>query len=682
HYTDWARWFSPRPRADITTPKNQFLTTFQGISTDGTTAQPEDVTTATLNDVYYKPVTIPGDVNDGFSYFTAGGYSYVGILESTNLGAPVQEVDGTAIWHGQLNFRNATGNFAHEFAININYGTDGGTIDGFFSNIENTPKVLFAPSLVSTANMTDFALNGDFNEYGVITGTTNFAQYTGDSVGGEVIGTEQAGLLSGIIGQEGAVGVFHGLSQNTYVGGFAVHPKVVNIVDVNYPDWIRGQTYRTIANQSSQFLQTENGMINIGLVNNDDMTVELTFETPAHYLNLNNFLFDGVAFDGDENDGLVYFVANSYAIVGILDSTNLGAPLEQTEGIVLWSGRLDFITRSGTVALDTLKAEPIKRDFVLAITFNGNGGTIEGNVEDLLFNEEESVFSIDGTFNSQGLINSGRTFFSTTNLHNGKITGLIGQEGAVGLFSGGIYAGGFVVHPDVVGRVSYSDWTDANSFSDTTSGVNEVEFLDTPFPGNHFLSTTNDVISVGTDSATDYLITDRVRGQEGFRRVTVVTPLIPNYVRFDTASHNIEPLRASDAIGGFAYFTGYQTYTNDSGTRQDDSTPRSYGGILDSTDLGPALTQGAGTAMWKGQLSYSDNDPNVNGGLAGIYRQNNDFTLIIEFNATGGKVSGFAANINSSVPGTIVKDKEVLPGLDIYLEGTFDKNGVISGNCQ
>ena len=63
-YTGWARWFSPRAKADTSTPKNQFLTTFNGINTDGTTA-PTAITTATLNDVYYKPVEIPGDDKDG-----------------------------------------------------------------------------------------------------------------------------------------------------------------------------------------------------------------------------------------------------------------------------------------------------------------------------------------------------------------------------------------------------------------------------------------------------------------------------------------------------------------------------------------------------------------------------------------------------------------------------------------
>ncbi|MCA8835726.1 MAG: hypothetical protein K8953_11655, partial [Proteobacteria bacterium] len=66
---DWSR-AQPALLNTIPTEKNQFLTTLGGIiSTQGTTA-PTDITTVTLSDVYYDPVTISGDAADGFSYFT------------------------------------------------------------------------------------------------------------------------------------------------------------------------------------------------------------------------------------------------------------------------------------------------------------------------------------------------------------------------------------------------------------------------------------------------------------------------------------------------------------------------------------------------------------------------------------------------------------------------------------
>nr|MCA8834187.1 hypothetical protein [Pseudomonadota bacterium] len=207
----------------------------------------------------------------------------------------------------------------------------------------------------------------------------------------------------------------------------------------------------------------------------------------------------------------------------------------------------------------------------------------------------------------------------------------------------------------------------------------------------HFLSTTNDVISVSGYLAGDHLIPHRIsrpspivifpaRPLPSLNDI-VVRDITPNYVRFDTASHNIESLRASKAKGGFAYFTGYVTDIEPNLSFDDSTIPHSYGGILDSTDLGPALTQTAGSVEWKGQLSFSDHygAAGIHRPIGGIYRQNNDFTLIIEFNATGGKVSGFAANIDSGVPGAIIPGDPNNTGLDIYLEGTFDKNGAISG---
>ncbi|MCA8835975.1 MAG: hypothetical protein K8953_12920, partial [Proteobacteria bacterium] len=497
-YADWAQWFNHRARADIPTSekptvirKSQFLTTFEGIKTDGTTA-PTAITMATLNEVYYKPVTIPGDVNDGFSYFTAGGYSYAGILESTDLGALVEEVVGTAIWHGQLNFTNATGDFVHEFAINIDYET--GKIDGFLPDVLSAINIRNNPS---TVDMTDFALDGEFNEYGMITGTTNFAQYTDNLAAEAVIGTEQAGILSGIIGQGGAVGVFHGLAQNTYVGGFVVHPQVADKADVNYSDWIRGGEYNTIPTRDSEFLRTTDGEINTALLNprqgavisevielnlnnarfglkntvtrqNNVVTYTTTTSSGSETtttVSYSSNIFERLEIGLDEKDGLAYFSSGNTSFAGILDTTNLGKPLVEVTGTTAtWLGQLGFMGR-GDSSL---------HDFALTITFTDTGGTIEGSVADVTFADSTNDFFIKGDFNSQGVINPpknpqgvaisrlGTTYFGSESspTNTGFLTGLIGQEGAVGAFvsttntinnNDGLgefpYAGGFVATP-------------------------------------------------------------------------------------------------------------------------------------------------------------------------------------------------------------------------------------------
>ncbi|MCA8835739.1 MAG: hypothetical protein K8953_11720, partial [Proteobacteria bacterium] len=547
---DWSR-AQPALLNTIPTEKNQFLTTLGGIiSTQGTTA-PTDITTVTLSDVYYDPVTISGDAADGFSYFTAGDYSYVGILDSTDLGAPSQGFNGAkAIWHGQLNFRNV----AREFAININYDSGGGTVDGFFADIVGT---------------TDFALHGDFNEHGLITGDTKFAEYTNDIFDGMAINTPD-GILSGIIGQEGAVGVFHStaLGADGYVGGFIAHPEVVDIADVNYNDWIRGKRYFINPTSGTRFLRTTDGVIRTEIVMIEEgveVRTPLVRLSPVTYLTLNNAkfglknkvivqnthvnytyndggietpdgtylggitltidfnyktnTFEGAEFGGDAKDGLAYFRADGRGFAGILDTTNLGRPLTETTGKTTWRGQLAFIS----------SVETASRDFALTITFNGTGGEIDGGVDGFLFgrNKIQAEFLLEGNFNSQGLI-SGNTFFArpdtnpsrigqTIKYDHGTLTGLIGQEGAIGAFLGSThrYSGGFVVHPDVTDKVVYADWVQANpvpgvkkdndgrlipsipGLTDFESAVVLRGIFDDPVKGNHFLTTKNDVMSVG-----------------------------------------------------------------------------------------------------------------------------------------------------------------------------------------
>ena len=199
-------------------------------------------------------------------------------------------------------------------------------------------------------------------------------------------------------------------------------------------------------------------------------------------LNLATTTYEGVALGGDKEDGATYFIGNSglnsYYYAGILSGTNLGAPLTETTGEATWNGR---ISARGAFNVDS--------DFNLAITFGGTGdiaGTLTAFASGTDSVSLPAYYKIDAEFDNKGLIiaTEGNIIWNTftdrnpeTPVNNnndrasGTLTGLIGQEGAVGVFileravgNGTGYYGGFVAAPPALdGRVDYRDWLDSFS---------------------------------------------------------------------------------------------------------------------------------------------------------------------------------------------------------------------------
>ncbi|MCA8835011.1 MAG: hypothetical protein K8953_07985, partial [Proteobacteria bacterium] len=165
-------------------------------------------------------------------------------------------------------------------------------------------------------------------------------------------------------------------------------------------------------------------------------------------LNLADATFNGTALGGDATDGMVFFAAKAanngwyYSYAGILSGTNLGAPLTDTIGSAKWIGSFQHRYRS-----------PV--DFVLNVSF----GTGEGAGEiEALARSRSSYFDyhIVGEFDDAGVITgtAQEGFYRTNDPDNrgrayvtGKLTGLIGEEGAVGAFLIGSTYGGFVARP-------------------------------------------------------------------------------------------------------------------------------------------------------------------------------------------------------------------------------------------
>ena len=168
-------------------------------------------------DATFNRVTLGGDATGGMAYFTAGRlndggyYNYAGILSGTNLGAPLTQTQGTAKWIGSVRY---TGFYPTDFVLNISFGTGDGA-----GEIE----AIVQPSWWSF----DYHILGEFDDAGVITGTARRGNYyTYERVPSFI-----TAKLTGLIGEEGAVGTF--ISTNNYhtkynsdrfAGGFVARP--------------------------------------------------------------------------------------------------------------------------------------------------------------------------------------------------------------------------------------------------------------------------------------------------------------------------------------------------------------------------------------------------------------------------------------------------------------------------
>ncbi|MCA8834982.1 MAG: hypothetical protein K8953_07840, partial [Proteobacteria bacterium] len=167
---------------------------------------------------------------------------------------------------------------------------------------------------------------------------------------------------------------------------------------------------------------------------------------PTHYgLTLKSAMYsdEPLGGAGDTSDGYGFFydtIAFNQEIfyAGLLSDTDLGAPLTQTDGSVTWYGQIQIYRNT---ALST------NHDFQLKITFgmksgvNGSVGSIEGIVKDGLRPHGNSYYQLKGTYDAGGVI-SGTVDYdtftgsplvaATPNVTNGILTGLIGEQGAVG----------------------------------------------------------------------------------------------------------------------------------------------------------------------------------------------------------------------------------------------------------
>ena len=264
------------------------------------------------------------------------------------------------------------------------------------------------------------------------------------------------GILTGLIGRQGAVGAFvsgtaidadgvitGGTSATDgFAGGFVANPFEGN---VSYRDWVTFTTPSTIATGATpdpvinQLLTTTRNTLNKGDYTGAEVNVNLATAT-----------YEDVALGGSPANGFnTYVIGTDNYLVGISSTTSLGAALD-AQPVGTWLG--SFVVYEGGVATTT--------PFELMVDFAGL------NINTTVTN---TLYSFTGNFGSNDGTIRGNISRQATTPSEGSLTGLIGSEGAVGVFVSDStalvsYAGGFVAaSPAFDGRVTYADWLDSFS---------------------------------------------------------------------------------------------------------------------------------------------------------------------------------------------------------------------------
>ncbi len=676
NFADWTEGFKTTPptvvELGLPAPRNGFLAGgTAALDETGLTVTNDNSGSLNLNSATFDGRPIGKNQIDGVAFFTAQqdnvDFYYAGLLSGTNLGAPLgapPEGELTkALWSGrfsaiernlaqvgsQQQFTETETNLVEtDFVLEVDFDTAERSIIAFIN-----PRNIFSKDGV-------YLLTGTYDENGVITGT--------------VVRSTTVGVLTGLIGAEGAVGAFisgtgdkdliiEGFDRGGFTGGFVASPTAtLNPAVVNFNDWTNSfitplpTGYRENTNSFFAGRQTAIGSQDSG-------------NLIAAFLNMQTATdSDGLAFGGDVADGVEFFnlgaprgiERKSYYYAALFSGTDLGAPLTQTNGTARWNAVLafgsDVILNASVRGPDAIRGE----SFILNVTFGESGnGRIDATLPSFTSNGGEDL-TISATYDARGIISGtvdngpAYTIVTSTGLKNGYsggglavLTGLIGEQGAVGAFVAGrgrkdqivgtqelsaSWAGAFVaIAPSYRKIVNFNDWT--NSFTNPAPTSANVSITTTP---------TNQFLAGNATTLDDARLTDVTKQSLTLGNATFGA--IPNGV-----DGNGDPILfggdlEGDAKDGVAFMQA-----------SNNTAIHFYSGILADTNLGAPLTETSGTADWQGQFTAL--------GIA----ISEDFTLEINFGTQ---------KIETFIPrgGT---DNEFY-----HLKGDYSDSGVITGTVD
>ena len=445
--------------------------------------------------------------------------------------------------------------------------------------------------------------------------------------------------LIGLIGADGAIGVFHAAALG--VGGFEAGPPVPapciasgNCL-ANYDAWVAATTITPLASgeaeppAESRFLTSTGDKLDTEDIPGNSTSVNLSTATNG-----------GTALGGDTTDGFAYRAVNGLFLVGITETTDLGAPVDATTVLGTWKGSFVVGEFSGPAATFT------PHDFTLAVTF---GDTALGNAGSVASGTIGATgYTFEGEFDASGVISG-----TTTHAGNGAgvLQGLIGVKGAVGVFISDVgatkaYAGGFVAKPTPPDpcialrncpAVEFAAW----EATFDTGGVNEDETLQESGFTN------------GERNNDNYI---KLNGEE--------IKIVNDAMVARTFTSNV--LRLSDTVGEPGYESGI-AYAVD----LTDFNDQGYAGILATTNLGAPLVDNTKNSIWTGKLGarYSGGEGTIPVG---------DLSLQVTFGGTSSE-PGSVGTI-TTVGSDGMKGSTIVSGNAIKVDGDFNAAGVMWGD--
>ena len=623
----------------------------------------------------YDGVAIGGDEEDGIDFFIASTftitdegffrvglagtlhadkqvnvdtlYHYAGILSGTDLGAPVEPTDPTATWNGSFRTHNTN---PVDFQLTVTFGTTDGT---------RTISAFVKDNARWGAVDNYYLLAGTYTDAGVITGTVNWGTFSDIAQRTPTSNRPTNGVLTGLIGAEGAVAVFTSNTPSSrtigtgedppidntqniitgkvfnnvppvygYVGGFVASASLRVTERVTYRDWaesfddpttggvvetpslraeVTGEDLETGDDTfSNQFLAIHEGETAL-----DEAGITTTATTRRLSIDLTSIgrTVDGIGgFAALANDDLSY--------AGILPNTNLGKPLTSGGVSATWRGGFHAvggyqIDRIGT---DTSVTGPFGRpaDFELDITFGGVSGmvgSIKGSFEispsGVNLARANVYFLIEGNFNASGVITGTTNFgkfevdgagnISTSRATNGVLTGLIGEHGAVGAF---------ISNPVSDNEPSTGDrnFVYAGGFA---VAPQEEETITPEVPLSYTYGTDMATYSDWVDSFTSGDNAGQTLNDSGVTTDSNFN-LGGHYIKLDGSDDIVintnttlatEIFRLNETNGEDGYESGFAYGINNGGFEAE-----AYAGLLSSTDVGGVITSATTKATWSGRL--------------------------------------------------------------------------------
>ncbi|MGU9964086.1 MAG: hypothetical protein ACNYPD_08360 [Candidatus Halichondribacter symbioticus] len=656
-YANWKLAVNPETVPNVISPQNQFLQADEdSISTEGTTAVPKDVQTLNLLTATFDGLPLDGEAVDGVAFFNAGisgarsNYNYAGVFSGTDLGAPITRRAGTkAIWYGSFDH---TLNPSKDFALTITFNKTGGTLDAFVS--------------AGIANNHFIFDDVRFDTRGLITGEVLYISFSQN--GRTAITSTKTATLRGLIGQQGAVGVFVGEkgSNSNIGGGFVAHPTAtLDSNKINFADWggVDGDPKPDVPNADNTPLLY--GVASVGNSNPAGNFIHGLAISPVN----EGFNFVGTPFASatvtgdvlymgeDGTSGAAFSRVRGAGVTGVkyyaglLPTTDLGVPITAKDLSVTWDAKFTLNSDGGAF---------VNPNFKIRVRFNGNGGTINsgtpagngftnGGVR--LSSSSSSTITIQGKFGRDGVL------YGTVG--NGTLTGLIGVNGAVGAFVGATLAGGFVAYPNAARTINAADWGGTAGDPKTTV-INKDDTGTDPL-----LNGFESVVNIGPEG--NFIQGLPTVAGKGFNFAGTAFS--------DEDVYGDVLLLDEGSSSGVAF-----SHVRGTGTRD-----RYYAGLLSSTNLGAPIDTNA-SAIWNAQFRA------VLSGVGSDIKEYSHlgFKMRITYNGSdhistinSGTVSnGVFTKGSVTVPYTNITSHRFNGSNDFSIQGKFGDDGLLYGTVN